>query len=134
MLIAHPDSGLLLVTDSGLLAASLTCCCGASGVPPCDIGQWTHLEFFDQTGDCVCLPDTVILGSGASWTTSTCPGNLGYGLSCDEATGLPQLSVAGLGFAILLTNDPPIELIFQLPDLGVNCGPGGGTAKVRITP
>jgi hypothetical protein len=90
----------------------------------------------DETGDCTCLPATLIyVGSGvgyvARWQTVTCPGNIDYELRCEAGfytfyAGSTQcVQVAGVA--------SPFSLTFQLPDLGANCGGAGGTAKVTIT-
>jgi hypothetical protein len=108
------------------------CCCDGTPPPnpPCDDGGWYYLEFYDQTGDCTCLPDTPI-GGGSAWTTSTCPGNTTYTLNC--VSGGWTLTVGGVGDATLISYTPGVEMLFQLPAMGVLCGGAGGTAKVRIT-
>jgi hypothetical protein len=81
-LIAHPDSGLLLVGSppeggTGLLAVSRACCCDQSGsgepeffdcCPDTPMPTHIHAVVSNRSQDCDCLPDSFDLFRLASQT------------------------------------------------------------------
>lgn len=90
----------------------------------------------DETGDCTCLPPTLVshvsVGSdNSSWGTITCPGNVNWALTCSG--GFYQLLVGGNAATLVSFTASPFNLVYDVTTLGANCGGGGGTARVTIT-
>lgn len=116
---------------------------GSGGGGGCEGGGASDMtfQFTDKTGDCICLPATAnFIGPGplpyyGSWTTNTCEGNITYALGCENGLYYLHLTTGFTGDQPTLISQQtnPLELVFQLPDLGANCGGAGGTAKVVIT-
>lgn len=131
-------NGMVTSTDWEFELLNGCCECAGSGTgeitpgsAPCPDGYaYQVATISDTTGDCGCLPATLIFGGGGSWGTATCPGNVNWILTCEG--GFYVLRVGGV-LATPVGYSPGV-IVFDTPNLGANCGGAGGTARVTFTP
>lgn len=140
------SANTLAPVDAGQSAAVLepafTCSgTGSGGGTGCVDGQSIRtMTFSNKTGDCTCLPATGTYGGPGpppyigTWTTASCPGNVGYALQCVDGEYILEVNGGFLPNGTFVSLQvTPFELVFDLPDLGANCGGSGGSARVTFT-
>jgi hypothetical protein len=134
-LVAELDVPTLDCEDN-TVSIEITHPCGVAA-PPCPGScPLVVATVTDETGDCTCLPATLIyvgswVGYESRWTTVTCEGNLNYDLVCEG--GYYKFFAGSTECELVSWTESPFTITYQLPDLGANCGGSGGTAKVTLS-
>lgn len=115
-------------------------CGGDPNTPmPCQSKSFASAtaSFANKTGDCTCLPDSPTVGAtgvdSCTIATAGCPGNVGLTLSCSGGQ-YALTSTGGLTITpVYFSAGPPLVLAWDVTGYGVNCGAGGGGARLVIT-